>query len=37
MIPVISTALGRNILVSALLLQVTGAILVRKILKQEIL
>ena len=37
MIPVIGTALGRNILVSALLLQATGAILVRKILKQEIL
>lgn len=37
MIPVISTSLGRNILVTALLLQATGAVLVRKILKQEIL
>lgn len=37
MIPVLSTHLGRNLLITALFLQVMGAVLVRKILNQEIL
>ena len=37
MIPVLSTHLGRNLLITALFLQVMGAVLVRKILHQEIL
>ncbi len=37
MIPVISTGLGRSILAAALLLQSIGALLVRRVLKQEIL
>jgi tight adherence protein B len=37
MIPVISTGLGRSIMAAALLLQSIGALLVRRVLKQEIL
>ena len=37
MIPVFRSALGRNILITAIIFQATGAMLVRKILKQEIL
>ncbi len=37
MIPVISTGLGRGIMAAALLLQSIGALLVRRVLKQEIL
>ncbi|MDT8395518.1 MAG: type II secretion system F family protein [bacterium] len=37
MIPVIRTDLGRNIMAAALLLQTIGALLIRRVLKQEIL